>query len=122
MGEGEELVEGPEPGARAAHLRLAVHRRLLGRRRRLVRRDTTASGGAPLGILVGGVLDILVGGVPGERGAEAGGTGDDVEKPPHVRDSTLLVVVLCTSESDATVRQSINKINTFFRFLKLVLP
>lgn len=96
MREGEELVEGPEPGARAAHLLVAVRRRLLGRRRHFVSRDTTASGGAPLGILAGGVL--------GGRGAEAWGAGDDVKKPPHVRDGALLVVVLCTSESDANGR------------------
>ena len=118
VGEGEELVEGAEAGARAAHLglqlrcgrgllgrRLLRGRRLLGRRRRW-RRGRAApargpgggalGGGAGAGGLLGGI------GVLGgrrrrrwRRGTEGGGAGDDVQQPPDVLHRTLLAVLVC---------------------------
>uniref|UniRef100_A0A0A9DWF3 Uncharacterized protein n=1 Tax=Arundo donax TaxID=35708 RepID=A0A0A9DWF3_ARUDO len=121
VGEGEELVEGAEARARAAHLGLQLRRGcgLLGRcllcgrrvidcpggrrRRRRRGRAPPARGGGGAGPGgrggVGGLYDSIA--ILGRRqrrrrlrGAEGGCAGDDVQQPPHVLHCALLVVLL----------------------------
>ncbi|RRT36790.1 hypothetical protein B296_00058318, partial [Ensete ventricosum] len=111
IGEREELVKGTEPRTRAAHLRLQVGRQILGRgRRRLrlalrIRRGLAASAlSTALFPVLGGRGGNGRGGILGRRRrrrrrAEAGSGAEKVEEAPHVRQRTLLVVVLCPAST-----------------------
>lgn len=122
VGEWEELVEGAEARARAAHLGLQLYRsrgllgccllcgwRLLrgsgGRRgRRRWGRAAPTRGGGCDGLGCGAGAGCLLSGIGvlggrrrrrWRRWAEAGGASDDVQQTPDMLDRALLAVLLC---------------------------
>jgi hypothetical protein len=116
VGEGEELVEGSEAGARTAHLRLQLRRSrgLFGRRLGILYRRILGQGwrraraaparGAGCGRLRAGVGELLgsIGILRGRRRrrrrrqAEGGSAGNNVQQPPHVRHRAILIVLPCS--------------------------
>lgn len=91
VGEGEELVESPQPGPAPARFPFLVQHRIHRRRRRRRRRILVSAGVSTAGNIFSGLGKAAA---PDAGGAEEGGAGDDVEQPPNVGLGAILVVVL----------------------------